>query len=54
LRKGFIFITYKVDYKSVKNKEINILDFLPSADYLKITETGIREIISGLYYLVKS
>jgi hypothetical protein len=30
-----------------------ILDFLPSADYLKITEIGFREIFGRLFYLVK-
>ncbi len=53
-KQGFIVIPYKVDYKSERNKEITILDFLPSADYLKITETGFREIAGRLFYLVKS
>ena len=53
-KQGFNVITYKVDYKTKRNTEMTIIDFLPSADYLKITETGIREIIGGLYYLVKS
>jgi uncharacterized SAM-binding protein YcdF (DUF218 family) len=53
-KQGFIVIPYKVDYKSERNKENTILDFLPSADYLKTTEIGIREIIGRLFYLVKS
>jgi uncharacterized SAM-binding protein YcdF (DUF218 family) len=53
-QQGFIVIPYKVDYKSERNKAIKILDFIPSADYLKNSETGIREIIGRLFYLVKS
>jgi uncharacterized SAM-binding protein YcdF (DUF218 family) len=53
-KQGFIVIPYKVDYKSERNKAIKILDFIPSADYLKNSETGIREIIGRLFYLVKS
>ena len=30
-KQGFIVIPYKVDYKSDRNKEVTILDFLPSA-----------------------
>ena len=42
-----------VDYKSERNKEITILVFLPSTEYLKIKVTGIREIIGKLFYLIK-
>ena len=48
-KQGYIVIPYKVDFKSGRNKEIAILDFFPSADNLKTTETGIREIIGRLY-----
>ena len=53
-KQGFIVITYKVDYKSDKNKEVTIIDLFPSAENLKITETGIKEIIGRIFYLVKS
>jgi uncharacterized SAM-binding protein YcdF (DUF218 family) len=53
-KEGIIVIPYKVDYKSERNKEITILDFLPSAENLKTTETGIREIVGRLFYLVKN
>ena len=53
-KQGFIVIPYKVDYKSDRNKEVTILDFFPSVENLKITETGIREIIGRLFYLVNS
>ena len=52
-KQGFIVIPYKVDYKSGKNAEITIIDFLPSADNLQTTETAVREIIGSLFYLVK-
>ena len=52
-KQGFIVIPYKVDYKSDRNKEVTILDFFPSAGNLKITETGIREIIGKFFYLIK-
>ena len=50
---GLIVIPYKVDYKSKRNKEITIVDFLPSAEYLKNTEIGIREILGRLFYFFK-
>jgi uncharacterized SAM-binding protein YcdF (DUF218 family) len=53
-KQGFDVIPYKVDYKAERNKVTTIIDFLPSADYLKNSETGIREIIGRLFYLVKS
>jgi hypothetical protein len=43
-----------VDYKAGGNKVTTIIDFLPSADYLKNAETGIREIIGIMFYLKKS
>jgi uncharacterized SAM-binding protein YcdF (DUF218 family) len=52
-KQGFIVIPYEVDYKTSVNKNITVLDFLPSADDLKTTEIGIREIIGRLFYLVK-
>ena len=50
----FLVILYKVDYKLDRNQAITILDFLPSADNLKTTETGMREVIGRLFYLVKN
>jgi uncharacterized SAM-binding protein YcdF (DUF218 family) len=46
---GFNVITYKVDYKVSRNNEIVIMDFLPDAESIKLTETGIREMIGRLY-----
>jgi uncharacterized SAM-binding protein YcdF (DUF218 family) len=53
-KQGFFVIPYKVDYKTSQNKDIGIMDFLPSSGNLELTETGIREIIGRLFYLVKS
>ncbi len=53
-KQGFEVILFKVDYRSVRNEEIVIMDFFPDADSIKLTETGIREIIGRLFYLIKS
>jgi len=51
---GFIVIPYKVDYKASGNNQVTFMDFLPSAGNLGLTETGMREIIGRLFYLVKN
>ena len=53
-KQGFIVIPYKVDYRSERNAEMTIINFLPSADNLKTTETAVREIIGRLFYLINS
>ena len=53
-KEGFEVNPYKVDYKSERSKEITIIDFLPSAEYLKKTEIGFREIIGRFFYFLKS
>jgi uncharacterized SAM-binding protein YcdF (DUF218 family) len=53
-KQGFIVIPYKVDYKTAGESAITVMDFLPSAGNLGMTETGIREIIGRLFYLVKN
>jgi uncharacterized SAM-binding protein YcdF (DUF218 family) len=52
-KQGFFVIPYKVDYKTNQNKAIRFIDFLPSANNLGQTETGIREIIGRIFYLIK-
>ena len=52
-KEGFIVNPYNVDYKTSQNKDIGIMDFLPSSGNLELTETGIREIIGRLFYLIK-
>ena len=52
-KQGFIVIPYKVDYKTSIDKAITFLDFLPSADDLKTTETGFREILGRIFYTIK-
>ena len=53
-KQGFEVIPYKVDYKIMSNKVITIIDFFPSADNLKTTETGFKELLGRLFYLVKN
>ena len=53
-KQGFSVIPYKVDYKTAGESVITVLDFLPSAGNLEMTETGIREIIGRLYYSIRS
>lgn len=52
-KQGFKVITYKVDFKTNRNKKITILNFLPNTGNLKDTETGIRELIGRLFYSIK-
>jgi uncharacterized SAM-binding protein YcdF (DUF218 family) len=51
-KQGFEVVPYKVDYKSVVESAITVIDFLPSAENLKTTEIGIRELIGRLFYLI--
>jgi uncharacterized SAM-binding protein YcdF (DUF218 family) len=53
-KQGFEVIPYKVDYMTAGESAITVMDFLPSAGNLGMTETGIREIIGRLFYLVKN
>jgi uncharacterized SAM-binding protein YcdF (DUF218 family) len=53
-KKGFEVVPYKVDYKTAGESAKTIMDFLPSAGNLEMTETGIREIIGRLYYSIRS
>jgi hypothetical protein len=46
--------SFKVDYKTAGNSTVTILDFLPSAGNLELTETGVREILGRLFYVIKS
>ena len=49
---GFVVIPYKIDYKANRNSAITLIDFLPSASNLELSETGIRELIGRLYYSI--
>ena len=51
-KQGFEVIPYKVDFKAIGNNEVTFMDFLPSAVNLELTETGIREIIGRIFYLI--
>jgi len=50
-KEGIEVISFKVDYKVGVNKEMLIMDLLPNAESLKLTETGIREMI-GRFFIV--
>ena len=52
-KEGFKVLPYNLDYKTSRNKGIGIMDLLPSADNLNQTESGIREIIGRIFYLIK-
>jgi len=53
-KQGFTVVPYKVDYKTSRNSALEIMDFLPNSNNLGLSETGIREIIGRLFYLIKS
>ena len=53
-KQGFNVIPYKVDYKASGNNQITFMDFLPSTGNLGLTETGMREVIGRIFYLVKN
>jgi uncharacterized SAM-binding protein YcdF (DUF218 family) len=52
-KQGIEVISFKVDYKVGRNKELVIMDFLPDAESIKLTEIGIREMIGRFYYSFK-
>jgi uncharacterized SAM-binding protein YcdF (DUF218 family) len=49
---GFLVQPYSVDYK-VDADRSTVLDFLPTAEALRKTEWGIRELLGRLFYLVR-
>lgn len=51
-KQGFNVITYKVDFKTNRNKKITLLDFLTSAGNLEDTEIGIRELFGRIFYFI--
>ena len=52
-KQGFEVIPCKVDYKTAGENAITVIDFLPSAGNLGMIETGIRELLGRLFYLMK-
>ena len=49
---GFLVQPYAVDYKVDADKK-TFIDFLPTAEALRKTEWGIRELLGRLYYLLR-
>jgi uncharacterized SAM-binding protein YcdF (DUF218 family) len=52
-KQEFKVTPYNVDYKTGGNNQVTFIDFLPSAGNLKLTETGVRELLGRLFYLLK-
>jgi uncharacterized SAM-binding protein YcdF (DUF218 family) len=52
-KQGLYLIPYKVDYKVGRILKTTIMDLFPNAESLKLTETGMREVIGRLYYLFR-
>jgi len=51
---GFIVYPYRVDYKAAVTQAITLMDFLPDAVSLRLTEMGMRKLIGRLFYLIKN
>lgn len=49
---GFLVQPYAVDYKVDADKK-TVIDFLPTAEALRKTETGIRELLGRWYYMLR-
>ena len=49
---GFLVQPYPVDYK-VDADQNTIIDFLPTAEALRKTEWGIRELLGRIYYMIR-
>ena len=52
-KQGFYVFPYIVDFKTNRNKVLNIMDLFPSAGSLNETENGIRELIGRIFYSIK-
>jgi uncharacterized SAM-binding protein YcdF (DUF218 family) len=53
-KQGFEVVSYNVDYKIIGNSKNTLMDLLPSAGNLELTETGVRELLGRLFYLIKN
>jgi uncharacterized SAM-binding protein YcdF (DUF218 family) len=51
-KQGFNVIPYKVDYKTISNRKITILELIPSSNYLALTEVCIKEILGIVFYSI--
>jgi uncharacterized SAM-binding protein YcdF (DUF218 family) len=47
-------IPFKLDYKVARSLKTTVMGFLPDAESLKQTETGLREIIGILFYAINN
>jgi uncharacterized SAM-binding protein YcdF (DUF218 family) len=53
-KQGFEVIPYKMDYKAAGNSTVTVMNYLPSAGSLELTEIGIRELLGRIFYLINS
>lgn len=51
--KGFRVLAYPVDFLASSERQITILDFLPSASALSQTELAIREFYGRIFYQIR-
>ncbi len=51
-KQSFHVIPYKVDWKVNKLNSNTVMDFLPDADSFRLLNTGYREIVGRLIYLL--
>ena len=52
-KQGFEVIPFKVVYKITGNSKNTLMELLPNAGNLELTETGFREFIGRSFYLIK-
>lgn len=52
-KQGFIVIPYPEDYRTSRNRLTTVMDFLPNAGSLELAETGRREIMGSVFYLIR-
>ena len=52
--KGFRVVAYPVDFLVSSERQITILDFLPSAKALSQTELGLREFYGRIFYQIRN
>jgi uncharacterized SAM-binding protein YcdF (DUF218 family) len=52
-QQGFEIIPLKVDYKATGKSAITVMDSLPNAGNIELSETGISEIFGRIFCLAK-
>lgn len=52
-KEGLEVVTYPVDFKSLSNDSITVMDYLPNGQSLAKTELGFRELMGRLFYWLR-